>query len=119
MAISAFYKDSVEFFYKSYTQDSIGGRVETLTSRGTTPCRCEDVSGEEVDRLGIARDKKVILLFCTPTFTVYELDTAVFTYNNQSFSMRVLHVDSLFQKSTFHHYEILVTDDINQTGHNS
>jgi len=118
MAIADYYKDSVTFYVRSYTRDAVGGRVETTTSRGATACRCEDVTGAEVEHLGVSRNAKVIRLYCTPTFTVYELDEARFTYNNQSFIMRVFDVDALYKKSTFHHYEILVTNEVNQTGHN-
>jgi len=117
MAIEDYYDGSVTVYEPSYTQDTYGGPVETLTSRGTTDCRCEDVSGEEVVSYGIRNARRVIRIYCTPSFYIHELDMVTFTYNNEALTMQVRLTDRLRRKAEFHHYELIVADDVNQSEH--
>ena len=120
MAIARFYNKSVEVFYKSYTQDAVGGRVETLNSRGTADCRVEEVTGQEKTYLGIDRSVWTLRIFCSPTgFYVHQGDMVTTTYNNETVTLEVQIPDRLFQVSAFHHYELIVMDHQNQNGHNS
>lgn len=119
MAIADYYNNTtLEILERSWTKDSMGGDVQGTSSRGSgISCRIEEVDGAEREHLGIERSVWTLRIFCSPAFNVHQGDLASFTYNNETLTMEVLYPDRLFQKSAFHHYELIVTEAQNQNEH--
>lgn len=123
MAITGLYNNSTLVINEKTwsAKDAMGGETYSLTPRhsGTLNCRVEEVNGEERINLGIDSGIWTLRIFCSPTFQVHQQDVIEVTYNNEDLVMEVHLPDWLARTSAFHHYELIVADFQNQSGHNS
>jgi len=117
MAIADFYKDTFSVYTSTWTQDSMGGRVQSRSARGTgVACRIEDKSDEEVAYLGLEKSQQAFTIFSTLSFDVFENDELDFTYRGTTYAkVRVVWADKLYRKSAYHHTEILAVTEVNKS----